>query len=84
MANEFVPDKGGSAPTPPRTPAQLAAHGKSRDSFTRTIFGGSVLVVLCLFWGIGVFLQLKGTDAALGVIATGLGFLLGSRKDESA
>lgn len=63
----------------PSSPKAIKEHGRARDSFTRTMFGGSTLILLVALYGIALVTKAAGADAILGVVGTGLGFLIGGR-----
>jgi len=69
----------------PRTqsPKAIRAWSQARDSFTRTVLGGIVLVLLTLAYVVALFQRLEGAANILVVIGSGLGFLLGSGRDRS-
>jgi hypothetical protein len=82
MANdpEVQLKPGGAQVTKPPTPQAIAAQGKARDSLARTIIGGVVLGFLCVAFIVALCKDLPETGGILGVIGTGLGFLLGKSR----
>lgn len=70
----------GRAPQQRQTPQVIAASGKARDSIARTVIGGSILGVLSVAYVVALFTKHPDTGGVLGVIGTGLGFLLGKSR----
>jgi len=77
-------DPGGGF-TKPKTqsPKAIKAWGQARDSFARTLIGGGVLLLLGIGYCVALYNKLESASNILVVIASGLGFLLGSGRGKT-
>lgn len=79
--NSIHVDQTGAIPKPKsQSPKVIHAWSQARDSFTRTITGGIILVVLTLAYIVALFLKVDGANNILVMVGSGLGFLLGGRE----
>lgn len=79
-------EPGGFASKPkPASPRAIEASGYARDSFTRLIICGVVLLLLIVCFGIAMWQKLEYARDILLVVSSTLGFLAGreySKKNE--
>lgn len=82
MANgDEVQFKAGSSTLPKLpTPSAIAARGIAQDSLARTVLGGIVLVILAAGYVGALWCKIDGAEGVLGVLGTGLGFMLGQAR----
>jgi hypothetical protein len=73
-------DNSGSISKPKtQSPKTIQAWSQARDSFTRTLFGGAVLVILAIAYVVALFCKIENANSILVVLGSGLGVLVGSR-----
>ena len=66
------------------TPASLKEHGRAQNALSRTRFGGSILILLCVLLGIAMACNKTELGTALiAAVSAGLGFMLGERTKPS-
>lgn len=83
MSNGIQLDPFGSARPKSPGPKTILANAYARESFWRTIIAGVVLGALVIALIIAMLCRPEHVSAILAVLATGIGYLLGSRERKS-
>lgn len=66
-----------------QTPVKIRAHAEARNSLAKIIIAGIVLGTLTIAYIVALFNEMPEANGILGLLGTGLGFLLGGRDRES-
>jgi hypothetical protein len=72
-----------AASSTPRSPAGIREHGRARNAFWRTIFGGAVLSLVCIALIASIICKSEHVGTLATLVGSGLGFMLGQRAKET-